>query len=59
MTTFTEADVEAAALEWLANLGWGVARGPDISPDIAPGSAGAERDDYGQAACRAATQTPP
>ena len=44
MTTFTEADVEAAALEWLANLGWGVARGPDISPDIAPGSAGAERD---------------
>ena len=44
MTTITEADVEAAALAWLENLGWGVAHGPDI----APGSAGAERDDYGQ-----------
>ena len=40
----TEADVEAAALAWLENLGWGVAHGPDI----APGSADAERDDYGQ-----------
>ncbi len=44
MTPLTEADVEAAALAWLENLGWGVAHGPDI----APGSAGAERDDYGQ-----------
>ena len=52
MTTRTEADVEEAALEWLADLGWGVARGAGI----APGSAGAERDDYGQAASRAATQ---
>ena len=44
MTTLTEADVERAALEWLANLGWQVAHGPDIAPD----TPGAERDDYGQ-----------
>ena len=44
MTTITEADVERAALGWLADLGWGVAHGPDIAPD-APG---AERADYGQ-----------
>ena len=44
MTTLTEADVEAAALEWLTALGWQVAHGPDIAPD-APG---AERADYGQ-----------
>ena len=45
MSTLTEADVEQAALDWLASLGWGVAHGPDIGPD-APG---AERADYGQA----------
>ena len=45
MITLTEADVEAAALAWLADLGWGVAHGPDI----APGSPDAERNDYGQA----------
>ena len=44
MTTFTEAEVEAAALEWLAGLGWQVAHGPDI----APGTPGAERGDYGE-----------
>ncbi len=44
MTTLTEADVERAALEWLAGLGWQVAHGPDI----APGTPGAERADYGQ-----------
>ena len=44
MTTLSEADVEAAALEWLAALGWQVAHGPDIAPD----TPGAERDDYGQ-----------
>ena len=44
MTTLTEADVEQAALDWLAALGWQVAHGPDIAPD----SPGAERDDYGQ-----------
>ena len=46
MTTLTEADVEQAALEWLAGLGWRVAHGPDI----APGTPDAERDDYGQVA---------
>ena len=44
MTTLTEADVEAAALDWLAGVGWQVAHGPDIAPE-APG---AERNDYGQ-----------
>ena len=29
MTTLTEADVEAAALEWLAALGWQTAHGRD------------------------------
>ena len=31
-TTFTESEVEAAALEWLENLGWRVAHGPNIAP---------------------------
>ena len=44
MTTLTEADVEQAALEWLAAVGWQALHGPDIAPD-APG---AERSDYGQ-----------
>ena len=44
MTTITEAEVEAAALDWLAALGWQVAHGPDI----APGTPGAERENYGQ-----------
>ncbi len=44
MTTITEADVEQAALEWLAGLGWGVAHGPDIAPD----TPNAERADHGQ-----------
>ena len=44
VTTLTEADVESAALEWLADLGWGVAHGPDIAPD----TPNAERTDYGQ-----------
>ena len=44
MTTITEADVERAALGWLAGLGWGIAHEPDIAPD-APG---AERTDYSQ-----------
>ena len=42
MTALTEADVEAAALEWLAALGWQTAHGPDI----APGAPGEERADY-------------
>ena len=39
MTTPSEADVEQAALDWLAVQGWRVAYGPDI----APGSPAAER----------------
>ena len=44
MTTITEADVEAAALDWLTGLGWQAAHGPDIAPD----TPSAERSDYGQ-----------
>ena len=44
MTTITEADVEQAALDWLSDLGWQVAHGPDIAPDT-PNS---ERGDYVQ-----------
>ena len=43
MTTLSESTVEAAALEWLATIGWQTAHGPDIAPD-APS---AERDNYG------------
>ena len=44
MTALTESDVEQVALEWLANVGWKVAHGPDIAPD----TPGAQRTDYGQ-----------
>ncbi len=40
--SFTESEVEDAALEWLEGLGWKVAHGPQI----APRAAGAERTDY-------------
>ena len=43
IASFTEYEVEDAALDWLAGCGWSVAHGPDIAPD-APG---AERADYG------------
>ena len=44
MATFTESEVEDAALEWLANLGWSVAYGPDIGPD----TPAVERASFGQ-----------
>ena len=44
MTTLIEADVEHAAIDWLADLGWEVVHGPDIAPD----TPGAERHHYGQ-----------
>jgi len=31
---FTESEVEAAALAWLENVGWRIAHGPDIAPDM-------------------------
>ena len=46
MTSLSESVVESAALAWLESVGWSVAHGPDI----APGTLGAERDDYGQVA---------
>ena len=42
MSALTEAEVENAALGWLADLGWSVAHGPDIGP----GSAREERSGY-------------
>ena len=39
-----ECDVEQAAIYWLSALGWQLARGPDIAPDMPKG----ERADYGQ-----------
>ena len=44
MPTFYESEVEEAAMEWLADLGWETAYGPDI----APGTPAAERDNYAQ-----------
>ena len=41
---FTESVVEQAALAWLESVGWRVAHGPDIAPDMPA----AERSDYGQ-----------
>ena len=42
MTGLNEAAVEAAAVGWLAGLGWSVAHGSEVNPDAAP----AERADY-------------
>ncbi len=38
----TESVVEEAALQWLAEVGWQVAYGPDVEPE----KLGAERDDF-------------
>ena len=43
MTTFTESEVEDAALTWLETIGWRVAYGSDIAPE----TPGAERPTYG------------
>ena len=43
MTNFTESIVEEAALAWLEEMGYTILHGPEI----APGEAGAEREDYG------------
>ena len=42
MTSFNESTVEQAAMEWLSDLGWETAYGPDI----APGTPAQERDNY-------------
>ena len=44
-SSFTESEVEAAALEWLEGLGWKVAHGPDIAAH----ASGAQRTDYREA----------
>ncbi|MEW6541957.1 MAG: type I restriction endonuclease subunit R [Bacillota bacterium] len=42
--TFLESVVEQAALAWLEAIGWRIAHGPDIAPDMPA----AERADYGE-----------
>ena len=42
--SLSESTVEAAALDWLASLGWAVAHSPDVAPD----ALAAERTDYGE-----------
>ncbi|MBM4326976.1 MAG: type I restriction endonuclease subunit R [Deltaproteobacteria bacterium] len=42
--SFTESQVEQAALGWMQNLGYVVLHGPEIAPDTPD----AEREDYGQ-----------
>jgi hypothetical protein len=45
MTThFGESEVESAALAWLEAIGWQLAHGPDIAPEMR----GAERASYGE-----------
>ena len=41
---FTESMVEEAALAWLEEVGWRVAHGPDIAPDMPA----AERHEFGE-----------
>ena len=41
--SLSESTVEAVTLDWLLSLGWAVAHGPDIAPDMPA----AERADYG------------
>ncbi len=44
MTAFTESVVEEAALAWLGGIGWQIAHGPSIAPDMLT----AERADYAE-----------
>jgi type I restriction enzyme R subunit len=44
VSAFTESVVEEAALAWLESVGWQVAHGPEIAPDMPA----AERADYGE-----------
>ncbi len=44
MAHLTESEIESAALDWLAGLGYQTLLGPDI----APGEPSSEREDYGQ-----------
>jgi type I restriction enzyme R subunit len=44
MSAFTETVVEQAALAWLEAIGWPVAHGPDIAPDMPA----AERANYNE-----------
>ena len=44
MTTIAESDIEEAALNWLAELGYTILHGPDIAPDTPD----AERSTYSE-----------
>ena len=54
MIILSESTVEQAALNWLENLGWQVAHGPDIAPD----TLNAERNDYRQVVLSSACGMP-
>src|SRR5690625_487415 len=47
MNILSEVHLEQAALDWLRELGWSVAHGPDISPPDGQ-TPGTERDTYRQ-----------
>ncbi|ABO53032.1 type I restriction endonuclease subunit R [Burkholderia vietnamiensis] len=51
MSGISEDAVEQAMLEWLANLGWQTAHGPDVSPPDAK-TPGTERNSYRDVALR-------
>ncbi|HZP35867.1 MAG TPA: hypothetical protein VFE48_05160 [Methylomirabilota bacterium] len=51
---FTESVVEQAALGWLEAIGWSVAHGPDIAPDMPA----AERANYGEVVLGARLRDP-
>ena len=45
MSRFTESTVEAAALDWFKELGYGTLFGPDIAPGGYSGTASSPRRD--------------
>jgi type I restriction enzyme, R subunit len=63
VSTFTESDVEQAALAWLEAAGWRIAHGPDIAPDLSAcgaqaGMPAAQRTGYGGAVLAPAPAAP-
>ena len=47
-----EQQLEELCLGWFQDAGWRFAHGPDIAPDVAPGSGTPERSDYRQVVLR-------
>jgi type I restriction enzyme, R subunit len=53
VSAFSESVVEDAALAWLEAMGWRVAHGPDIAPDMLA----AERHDYSEVVLRSSRRS--